>query len=479
MSALIEVSEATIRAPGGRPLFEGLSMRLSRERVALVGRNGAGKSTLLAALAGAADVHEGRVVTRRAPHFVPQALDAAAIRAVEPGAGALSHGELRRRALELARTSGAEILLLDEPSEDLDDDAVSWLRGWLSGWPGCLVMASHDRRLLSDFRHFFVASESGCRYFSGTLAELDAEIAREHEGAQERYVRNLNRLAAREEHTLHVARRKARKQRYGRCRELDRATSRARLNQKRSDAQVSHGRLARVREARLQDLRQWSKATRRALGVSLSLELEAPTLPDAAGELLVLQGVSAHAGDRCLFGPLDRVVARQRLGVVGPNGAGKTTLLEIMLGRRAPAAGRAWRDLSRIGAIAQGGADWVRDETLLSCLRLEGPTSAPEELARLLVAHKFPLALAERPLRSLSPGERARAALICLFRRAPALELLVLDEPTYSLDLTGLRAMTEALRAWPGGLVVASHDRAFLSAIGADVLVELGPRRGA
>ena len=89
------------------------------------------------------------------------------------------------------------------------------------------------------------------------------------------------------------------------------------------------------------------------------------------------------------------------------------------------------------------------------------------------MAHKFPLALGDRPLRSLSPGERARAALICLFRRAPPIEVLILDEPTYSLDLVGQRAMTEALRAWPGGLVVASHDRAFLSAIGADVLLDV------
>ena len=91
----------------------------------------------------------------------------------------------------------------------------------------------------------------------------------------------------------------------------------------------------------------------------------------------------------------------------------------------------------------------------------------------LLVAHKFPLGLAERPLRSLSPGERTRAALICLFQRSPAVELLVLDEPTFSLDLVGQRALTNALKAWPGGLLVASHDRAFLAAIDATTLLEL------
>jgi ATPase subunit of ABC transporter with duplicated ATPase domains len=469
MRALVEVCGVTIVAPGGRALFDGLDLRLSSgDHVALVGRNGVGKSTLLEVLAGAAEAQAGRVKTASRPYHVPQALHAADARA-----RTLSHGEHRKLALAEARSSGAEILLLDEPTDDLDDAAVSWLRSWLKEWHGCLVVASHDRRLLGDFRHFFLASESGCRCFSGTLAALDAEVEREHEEAQRRYVRNLVRLAAQEEHTAHVARRKARKKRRGRCSELDRATPRSRLNQKRDHAQVSHGRLAKVREARLDALRQWSKTTRRALGVSLSLDLPVPTLPEPTNDLVVLRGASARAGGRRLFPPLDLRVDRHRLAVVGPNGVGKTTLLGIMLGRQLPATGSASRDLSRIGAIEQGGADWMLEETLLTHLRLAGAPAA-DDPAKILVAHRFPLALAERPLRSLSPGERARAALICLFGRCPAVELLVLDEPTYSLDLVGQRAMTRALRAWPGGLVVASHDRAFLSAIGIEETIVLG-----
>jgi ATPase subunit of ABC transporter with duplicated ATPase domains len=467
MTARVELSGVTICAPGGRPLFDGLTLRLSREHVALIGRNGVGKSTLLAALAGAAEVHAGRVKTSSPPHFVPQVLH------VGPGRGAaLSHGELRRLALAEARASGAEVLLLDEPTEDLDDAAVAWLRAWLRAWPGCLVVASHDRRLLGDFRHFFIAGESGCRALCGSLADLENELEREHAETEQRYVRNLHRLAAQEEHTVHVARRKARKKRYGRCRELDRATSRVRLNQKRSDAQVSQGRLAKVRDARLDVLRQWSLSSRRALGVSLALVLPAVRLPEDAREVLVLSGVSAHAAERVLVASLDLRLGRQRLGVVGPNGAGKTTLLEIMLGRRASAAGSIARDLPRLGAIEQGAGDWMLDDSLLNLLILQGDTL--DDAARRLVAQGFPLALADRPLCSLSPGERTRAALIALFRRSPPIELLVLDEPTFSLDLVGQRALTRGLRAWPGGLVVASHDRAFLTAIGTEAFIELG-----
>jgi ATPase subunit of ABC transporter with duplicated ATPase domains len=98
----------------------------------------------------------------------------------------------------------------------------------------------------------------------------------------------------------------------------------------------------------------------------------------------------------------------------------------------------------------------------------------PEDSAKLLLAHRFPLALSERSLRSLSPGERARAALICLFSRSPAVELLILDEPTFSLDLVGVQALTNALKLWPGGLVVASHDRRFLEEVGVDRTIQLG-----
>src|SRR5690606_12203405 len=127
---------------------------------------------------------------------------------------------------------------------------------------------------------------------------------------------------------------------------------------------------------------------------------------------------------------------------------------------------------SRIGWIEQGGANWVRDESVVACLGDLG--IGADAAAQLLLSHKFPLALAQRPLRSLSPGDRARAALICLFARSPAVEVLVLDEPTFSLDLVGLQALARALKLWPGGLVVTSHDREFLEQIGVHRTIRLG-----
>lgn len=465
MRPILELLDVSIAAPGGRPLFEGLSLRVDREHVALVGRNGVGKSTLLAALA---EPDDERIRAHRTPCFVPQALPP----------GRESHGQRRRRALEAARTSDAELLLLDEPTEDLDEEGVAWLRGWLRDWPGAVVVATHDRRLLEDFRHFFVASEAGCRYFSGTLDGLDADLERERTARERSYVSRLNRLVSEEERTLHIARRKARKKQYGRSSELDRATPRIRLNQKRDQAQISHGRIATLREARIAAMRAWTKAARRALNVELSLALEGPALPPPSGAVVVLHDASARMNGRSLF-RLDLEIGRERVGIVGPNGAGKTTLLDVVLGRRAPSIGSAWRDLSKIGSIRQGGADWSIDESLADHLARCASTSSSRDavthdVAATLTAHGFPLALAHRPMRSLSPGERTRAALIALFRRSPPIDVLVLDEPTYSLDLVGQRAIVRALRAWSGGLLVASHDRAFLAAIGVERWIPLG-----
>ncbi len=469
----LDVSAATIRAPGGRLLFDGLDLRLTREHVALVGRNGVGKSTLLAVLAGAMNPSSGRVHVSARVHFVAQAVDA---RAGAHSVQHLSRGQKRRVALEQARSSEAEVLLLDEPTEDLDEEGVAWLRSWLPRWPGCVVVASHDRRLLGDFQHFFVASESGCRHFAGTLGDLEEELEVMKAAEEERYARTLRRLAAHEEHTLHVERRKARKKRYGRCSEIDRATAPIRLNAKRGQAQVSHAHAAKVREARLGSLRKWSKATRRSLAVELGMNLPVAELPAARDDVLVLRDVSIRAGadGPMIVTGLDLALGRQRVALVGPNGAGKTTLLDVMLGHRRPASGVASRELSRIGFVAQGGTNWMSDESLLAWLALEGSVGrSAEEIASIVARHRFPLALAERPMRSLSPGERMRAALVCLFERRPAIELLVLDEPTHSLDLLGQRALTAALRAWRGGLLVASHDRAFLCEIGVNATIEL------
>lgn len=506
---LVQATGLTATHGEGRFLFRDLCLSLSREHVALIGRNGVGKSTLLELLSGETPLERGEVVLRARTILVRQSLAevvdredfAAEIRLLEglcsspdelarelracglppwerlKAARRLSHGELRKLRLLTAKLSRPGLLLLDEPTQDLDEAGIDWLRDWLADWDGGLLAASHEPRLLEGFGHFFLLSESGGRSFSGSYAAMLAESSREQAASQARYARSLHRLLELEEHTIHIARRRARKRQYGRVSELGRATPRMRLNQKRDYAQVKHGRMKRIRDARIAAAREWTKGIRRALRVDIRLLLRAPHLPPPDGRPLVrLDQVSAVAEGRTLFQGLDLSVERQRLALTGPNGSGKTTLLKIMTGRRLPDAGMAYMDHPRIGVIDQGGSDWMLEDSLASTLIGKGAVTSSRELAELLVGHGFPPALARRPMSSLSPGERVRAALIVLFLRSPAPELLVLDEPTYCLDLSGRKSVIDALGAWEGGLVTASHDRPFLESIGIEATLKLDGR---
>jgi ATPase subunit of ABC transporter with duplicated ATPase domains len=449
---------------GDRLLFAELNLCLEFDKVALIGRNGVGKSTLLQLLGGEMRAGQGTVTQRGRVFLVRQML----------AAGSQSPGQQRREHLQQAMAGGFDLLLLDEPTQDLDDESVAWLRSCLASWDRGLLVATHDRRLLGDFHHFFLMAESGCRYLSGTFELLEQELEKEFRGQEERYLRRLSHLSKVEEHTLQSARRRKRKKQYGRVREIDRATSRARLNLKRDQAQVSHGRINSLREERLGEVRDWTRSARRHLKVVLPLELEMPKLPPATTTpVRVAQGISSVREGRCLFQGMTLSLGRDRVAVTGPNGAGKTTLLQVLAGVREPDTGTVRVDLSRLGVVEQGGLNWMLDDALADYL---ARFMTPEAVGRSLVADKFPLALAQRPLRTLSPGERVRAALLALQSHDPPVELLILDEPTYSLDLLGQKALGDFLRAWPGGLVIASHNSDFLKSCRMETTLTLGHR---
>lgn len=507
-AALLELEDLSVGTPEGRPLFRDLGLSVGRDRVAIVGRNGVGKSTLLEILAGRRAPDAGRRVARVEPVLVPQqpdpeqarqAAEALCRRALRDPAerhaiereriaaglpplaalvdGPSSRGEARKLLLVRALLERPPMLLLDEPTEDLDEAGIAWLCERLRRWDGGLVVVSHHRGLLRELPDFFVVAESGCRHLPGPFDALQRTLEQEDEARQQQYVRNLNALAEQEQRDERIRRRRERKKNVGRLHELRRRTSRARLNEKRGHAQQSQARAARIRRDRIETARAWAKATRRALSVSLPLELPSPELPPDDGQpAIVLEGVEVCAAGRPLLSALDLRIGRERLAVMGPNGAGKTSLLRVMLGQRSADAGSVRLRAERIGAIAQGATDWESDESLLWHLHQGSPDATLEQLATMLVEHRFPLALAQRPLRSLSPGERVRAALLCLFARAPAVDLLVLDEPTNGLDFVGMAALQRALRAWPGGLVVASHDRELLEAIGIQRVLVLDGR---
>lgn len=456
---ILRASKLRVETEEGRTLFRDLSLSLEREAVALVGRNGVGKSTLLRVLAGESQPFAGQMECRGSRAFVPQRL---------PLDGQ-SPGEARRARLEEARDDAPELLLLDEPTRDLDAKGIHWLRDWLASWSGGLLVASHRAAVLNLFEHFFVVEESGCRYFSGSFDALKADFEHRRRVEEQRYVTRLKQFEASERRNETILRRRRRKKNLGRLHELGRNPSRAQLGAKTSYAQESQGRSAKIRAQRAASERAKGETLRRALKVELQLSIAFPRLPeDHARVNIDLRGVSLWRGRKLLFNNVDLTIRRERVAIVGPNGVGKTSLLELALGERRPATGTVMTAHSRVGVITQGAENWMREESLLSVLLLQSGAHSAAEIADLLHAHQFPFALAERPLSSLSPGERVRAALIGLCHQPSPPELLVLDEPTSSLDFLAIQSLTRSLRAWRGGLLVVSHDDEFLGDLGID-----------
>ena len=484
VKTLVKVDNLCVSTACGRQIFQDLNVRIcSRDQVAMIGRNGVGKTTLLTMLAGTTERRE--VELHSAPFLVPQDLGESSdtlrlardqlsesdLEDADLSADLLSQddcspGEQRKLQLLLARKANPELLILDEPTSDLDEQGIDWLMSWLSRWRRGLLLVCHNRKLLRLFRHFFVIAESGCRCLSGDLNEVEQFLETESDRKQREYTSNLQSLIRREQKNERINNRHDRKKNRGRLNELGRCPSRVKLNEKRSYAQVKQGKRKKLWRNRIAASREWAEATRRALDVQLGLELISPPQPmDSPAEIVDAREVSAIIDGCEIFSGISLCIQQgDRIAITGRNGAGKTTLLSMLAGRRTPAKGAHVGDFSRIGLIEQNAANWQSEDGLVANLQAVCDATL-EEAASILAGHRFPFALAERPLKSLSPGERVRAALICLYHRIPVVELLVLDEPTVGLDFVGVAALRDALRSWTGAIVIASHDRDFLESI--------------
>ncbi len=169
-----------------------------------------------------------------------------------------------------------------------------------------------------------------------------------------------------------------------------------------------------------------------------------------------------------MLGPLDlQVDVGDRIAVSGPNGAGKTTLLDLLLGRTTPDEGTVDLGSSvEVGEVDQVRGLFAGPDTLLDTFCAQVPDLAPGDVRTLLA--KFGLAAdhVARPAGGLSPGERTRAGLALL--QARGVNLLVLDEPTNHLDLPAIEQLEQALDAYPGTLLLVTHDRRMLQAVRVD-----------
>lgn len=505
-NTLISASNLCIKTPDGRKIVDKLNMQLGYEKVAVIGRNGVGKSSLIKALA---EQETARGIQRTDSYYcVHQAMDnnqfnswnvakknvlqrfsnfndnqvfkefAKIGLAIDQQREAFSQGELRKLNLVYAKLNDSELLLLDEPTIDLDEQGKKWLLNWLCDWRSGLIVVTHDLQLQAVFNDFFILAESGCRYVNGSYKKVKTALEQQHKDQQTKYLSDLNDLLEQEKRADKIDKRRQQKKNQGRMRELGRMTPKVRLNSKRSQAQQNQGRVAITRKDRRDTLTEMVKMARRQLTVSLPLKVFMPSLLADKGEpLMELRNVTIAP----LFYQLSFSVGRQRLAIVGANGAGKTSLIELMLRQKQADEGIVITKLERIGYIAQGSSNWQLQTSLFEYLFRHSELQSHTEIMQIVVAHQFPLGLAQRAMASLSPGERLRAALICLFscgngqgnHGTNSLECLVLDEPTVSLDGLAVEELKDILNLWQGGLVVVSHDQSFLQDIGISQQIQL------
>ncbi|HEB95554.1 MAG TPA: energy-dependent translational throttle protein EttA [Sedimenticola thiotaurini] len=350
----------------------------------------------------------------------------------------LSGGERRRVALCRLLLEKPDMLLLDEPTNHLDAESVAWLERFLHDYPGTVVAVTHDRYFLDNV--------------AGWILELDRGHGIPWEGNYSSWLEQKEQRLEQEQRA-EAARIKAMKH------ELEWVRSNPRGRHAKSKA-----RLQRFEELQSQEFQKRNETN----------ELYIPP-GERLGELVIeAKGLKKAYGDRVLYDDLSFNLPRGGIvGIIGPNGAGKTTLFRIITGEEKPDGGEIRiGETVQVACVDQSRDSLDDDHTVWEEISggAEVITVGRHEFNSRAYVSRFNFRGSDQQKRigDLSGGERNRVHLAKLLKSGG--NLLLLDEPTNDLDVETLRALEEALLAFPGCVVVISHDRWFLDRIATHIL---------
>ena len=356
----------------------------------------------------------------------------------EANVDTLSGGERRRVALARLLLSEPDMLLLDEPTNHLDAESVAWLEHFLEDFPGTVVAITHDRYFLDNA--------------AGWILELDRGRGIPYEGNYS------NWLEAKEKRLEQEQRQEASHQKAIKA-ELEWVRSNPKGRQAKNKA-----RLQRFEELNSQEFQTRNETN----------EIYIPPGARLGDKVIEVTGLRKTFGDRLLFEEVSFVVPKGSIvGIIGANGMGKSTLFRILMGLESPDGGEvAVGETVELGYVDQSRDDldgsktvWEEVSDGLDIIRI-GSYEIP---SRSYVGRfNFKGSDQQKFVKDLSGGERNRLHLTKLLKQGA--NVLLLDEPTNDLDVETLRALEEALLAFPGSALVISHDRWFLDRIATHIL---------
>ena len=490
MANLVNLETVSVTR-GFRTVLDGVSAGVQTgDRVGVLGLNGAGKSTLLAVLAGTLSPESGRVSTARGVRIetVSQTVDRrpgatvhdvvlshfeggehvwasdSSIRDVLDGLGLsriglesevdrLSGGEQRRVALATALVTDADLLVLDEPTNHLDIEGVNWLAEHLLARRSALVTVTHDRWFLDAVaRNTWEVVDGQVLVREGGYS--DWVFARAERARMDRATEERRRNLARKE--LAWLRRGAP----------------ARTSKPRYRIEAAEALIADVPEVRNKAELHAFAAGRLGKDVFDAEYVTAELPPDDTDGV-----VGSFAGRVLLDDVTWRIGPGDRIGLVGVNGSGKSTLLKLLVGERAPDRGKVKRGKTvRLGYLSQDVTELPPDLRLLEAVtEIAGTVNlGGKDVTAGQLAERFGFTTAQQWTRvvELSGGERRRLQLLRILMAEP--NVLILDEPTNDLDTDTLVALEDLLDAWPGTLIVVSHDRYLIERVTDDVVALFG-----
>ncbi|MFJ3467722.1 ATP-binding cassette domain-containing protein [Pseudomonas sp. NPDC090201] len=348
---------------------------------------------------------------------------------MERQVGSFSGGWRMRLNLAQALMCPSDLLLLDEPTNHLDLDAILWLEDWLKGYPGTLLLISHDRDFLdSVVDHIAHVEQKKITLYRGGYSAFERARAERLAQQQQAFEKQQAQRAHMEKYIA------------------------------RFKAQATKARQAQSRIKALERMEELSAAH-----VDSPFNFSFRESDKISSPLLDLSDARLGYGDKAILQKVKlQLTPGARIGLLGPNGAGKSTLIKNLAGELEPLSGRLYRgENTTVGYFAQHQLDSLdaKASPLLHLQRI-APTEREQTLRDFLGGFDFRGARLEEPVLNFSGGEKARLALALIAWDKP--NLLLLDEPTNHLDLEMRLALTMALQEFGGAVLVVSHDRHLL-----------------